>query len=286
MGDRGYICWCLYSQQDEDLVCFRDIRWGTGVIYVGVYTQQDGDLVCFRDIVPAAPHHYLVVPRKHIDCCWSLTHRHASLVERMADMGRAALRDQGITDMEDIRLGFHQPPYTSVNHLHLHVLAPASRIYDCMAPRFIPHSYRFLGVHCLFCCITTTKDTDTEIISRDQDLVCLRDAKPGARHHFLVVPTSHMGNCTSLHREHIPIVEQMKEMGRSVLEKHNVSDLQDVRMGFHLPPFSSVPHLHLHVLAPASEMNSRSLSRYGPQSYWFITVDNVLHQLNTHGKVK
>ncbi|CAL8313103.1 unnamed protein product [Lota lota] len=57
-------------------------------------------------------------------------------------------------------------------------------------------------------------------------------------------------------------------------------------MGFHLPPFSSVPHLHLHVLAPASEMNSRSLSRYGPQSYWFITVDNVLHQLYTHGKVK
>ena len=44
------------------------------------------------------------------------------------------------------------------------------------------------------------------------------------------------------------------------------------RMGFHLPPFSSVPHLHLHVLFPASEMNSRSLSRYGPQSYWFITV--------------
>ena len=51
------------------------------------------------------------------------------------------------------------------------------------------------------------------------------------------------------------------------------------RMGFHLPPFSSVPHLHLHVLAPASEMNSRSLSRYGPQSYWFITV------LSLHPKI-
>ncbi|CAL8393956.1 histidine triad nucleotide-binding protein 3 isoform X2 [Gadus morhua] len=138
---------------------------------------------------------------------------------------------------------------------------------------------------CLFCCITT-KEKETEIILTDDELVCFRDSKPGARHHFLVVPRSHLGNCSTLQREHIPLVEQMKEMGRKVLENNKISDLQDVRMGFHLPPFSSVPHLHLHVLAPASEMNSRSLSRYGPQSYWFITVDNVLHQLKTQGKVK
>lgn len=44
------------------------------------------------------------------------------------------------------------------------------------------------------------------------------------------------------------------------------------RLGFHLPPFSSVPHLHLHALAPASKMNLKSQLRYGQQSYWFITV--------------
>lgn len=81
-------------------------------------------------------------------------------------------------------------------------------------------------------------------------------------------------------------VEQMVEMGRSVLEKKKVRDLDDVRMGFHLPPFSSVPHLHLHALAPASQMNFTSQLRYGPQSHWFITVDKVLSQLKIRGKVK
>lgn len=48
------------------------------------------------------------------------------------------------------------------------------------------------------------------------------------------------------------------------------------RMGFHLPPFTSVPHLHLHTLCPASTMNLRSQLHYGPQSHWFITVSDIV----------
>ncbi|XP_031726173.1 histidine triad nucleotide-binding protein 3-like isoform X3 [Anarrhichthys ocellatus] len=108
--------------------------------------KENRELVCFRDIVPAAPHHYLVVPKQHIQSCLSLQSRHIHLVERMAEMGKAVLHDQGITDMKDIRyedsLGFHQPPYTSVDHLHLHVLAPASQIYKDMEYKFILRSNR------------------------------------------------------------------------------------------------------------------------------------------------
>uniref|UniRef100_A0A8C7G2F7 HIT domain-containing protein n=1 Tax=Oncorhynchus kisutch TaxID=8019 RepID=A0A8C7G2F7_ONCKI len=110
---------------------------------------------------------------------------------------------------------------------------------------------------------------------KDDELVCFRDLKPGARHHYLVVPRTHVGNCKSLRKEHIPLVEKMEEMGRSVLQKKKVTDLDDIRMGFHMPPFSSIPHLHLHVIAPASQMSIRSLRNYGPQSYWFITVSGA-----------
>lgn len=34
---------------------------------------------------------------------------------------------------------------------------------------------------------------------------CFRDIKPGAPHHYLVVPKKHMGNCKSLRKEHIPL---------------------------------------------------------------------------------
>uniref|UniRef100_A0A3Q0R231 HIT domain-containing protein n=1 Tax=Amphilophus citrinellus TaxID=61819 RepID=A0A3Q0R231_AMPCI len=94
--------------------------------------KETKDLVCFRDIDPAAPHHYLVVPREHIYSCFLLHKGHINLVERMAKLGKDVLRDQGITDMMDIRLGFHQPPYISVGHLHLHVLAPTSQISKYM----------------------------------------------------------------------------------------------------------------------------------------------------------
>ncbi|KAJ8390238.1 hypothetical protein AAFF_G00109770 [Aldrovandia affinis] len=115
----------------------------------------------------------------------------------------------------------------------------------------------------------------------DGDLFCLRDRKPGAHHHYLVVPKRHMGNCLSLKKEHVPLVKKMVEMGKTVLQKNHVTDLNDIRLGFHVPPFSSVPHLHLHVLAPASQMDSRSLRIYGPQSFWFLTVHQLLQKLNS-----
>jgi len=38
-----------------------------------------------------------------------------------------------------------------------------------------------------------------------EDLVCFRDIRPGAPHHYLVVPVEHMGNCKTLKSEHVPI---------------------------------------------------------------------------------
>uniref|UniRef100_A0A4W5P3E3 Uncharacterized protein n=1 Tax=Hucho hucho TaxID=62062 RepID=A0A4W5P3E3_9TELE len=90
---------------------------------------------------------------------------------------------------------------------------------------------------CCYC--NTAKEqsgSDTEMQLFDDELVCFRDMKPGARHHYLVVPRIHVGNCKSLRKEHIPLVEKMEEMGRSVLQKKKVTDLDDIRMGFHMPP--------------------------------------------------
>ncbi|XP_023128186.1 adenosine 5'-monophosphoramidase HINT3-like isoform X1 [Amphiprion ocellaris] len=106
--------------------------------------KENNELVCFKDIDPAAPHHYLVVPKRHIYSCFSLHKGHICLVERMAEMGKAVLREQGITDMKVARLGFHMPPYISVGHLHLHVIAPASQISEYMGYKFIPGTESFI----------------------------------------------------------------------------------------------------------------------------------------------
>ncbi|XP_034435332.1 histidine triad nucleotide-binding protein 3-like isoform X3 [Hippoglossus hippoglossus] len=93
---------------------------------------------------------------------------------------------------------------------------------------------------CSFCRIGDN-DTDTEILLSDEQLLCFRDVKPGATHHYLIVPRMHIDNCKALQGTDVPlvcmngpylmcllIVEQMEKMGRSILEKNKVSDLDDV----------------------------------------------------------
>uniref|UniRef100_A0A3Q3WMB1 Adenosine 5'-monophosphoramidase HINT3 n=1 Tax=Mola mola TaxID=94237 RepID=A0A3Q3WMB1_MOLML len=124
---------------------------------------------------------------------------------------------------------------------------------------------------CIFCKIVN-KEIGNELLRCDEEISCFRDIKPGAPHHYLVVPTKHVGNCKSLSKEHVPLVKKMVETGKEILQKNGVTDLSDVRFGFHWPPFCSVTHLHLHVLAPASQMGFMSRLIYRLNSYWFVTV--------------
>lgn len=118
--------------------------------------KENEELVCFRDIYPAAPHHYLVIPKEHIVSCLSLQLCHQSLVERMTEMGKAVLQEQGVTDMKDMKMGFHIPPYTSVDHLHLHVVTPSSQISKELLYKFIPGE-RFVEAHPFWKLLLRTK---------------------------------------------------------------------------------------------------------------------------------
>ncbi|XP_072107661.1 adenosine 5'-monophosphoramidase HINT3 isoform X1 [Mobula birostris] len=129
---------------------------------------------------------------------------------------------------------------------------------------------------CIFCKIGS-KEQPADLVHWDEQFACFRDIRPGAPHHYLVVPRKHVGNCKSLKKEHIPIVEAMVTVGKNVLLQNGIDDLSDVRLGFHWPPFCSVAHLHLHVLAPASQMGFISRMMYRANSYWFITECQALH---------
>lgn len=91
--------------------------------------HQDDKVVAFQDINPSAFRHYLVIPIAHIPTVKDLRRRSEdfSLVGHMLDVGQNLLQ-RDAPHAKHYRFGFHQPPFNSVNHLHLH----------CFALPFIP----------------------------------------------------------------------------------------------------------------------------------------------------
>lgn len=79
---------------------------------------------------------------------------------------------------------------------------------------------------------------------------------------------SHSAVCRILHFEHVAVVTA----DHAETKKQPMFLFFIYRFGFHWPPFCSVSHLHLHVLAPASQMGFMSRLFYRPNSYWFVTV--------------
>ncbi|MEE6475595.1 hypothetical protein FKM82_010810 [Ascaphus truei] len=151
---------------------------------------------------------------------------------------------------------------------------------------------------CIFCRISGNQESSAELLHCDiqglgppyrssrrsllEDLVCFKDIRPGAPHHYLVVPKKHVGNCKTLTKDHVQLVKNMMEVGKNILQRNNVTDLDDIRLGFHWPPFCSIAHLHLHVLAPASQLGFLSRMIYRINSYWFVTAEQLIERLQAN----
>uniref|UniRef100_A0A2K6U7M5 Histidine triad nucleotide binding protein 3 n=1 Tax=Saimiri boliviensis boliviensis TaxID=39432 RepID=A0A2K6U7M5_SAIBB len=124
---------------------------------------------------------------------------------------------------------------------------------------------------CVFCQIKGRQDPGTELLHcENEDLVCLKDIKPAGRatHHYLMVPKKHIGNCRSLRKDQVELVENIVTVGKTILERNNFTDFMNVRMGFHMPLF-------------LDQLGFLSKLVYRVNSYWFITADHLIEKLKT-----
>jgi Scavenger mRNA decapping enzyme C-term binding len=63
------------------------------------------------------------------------------------------------------------------------------------------------------------------------------------------------------------------------MDSNNQTDLNEISLGFHLPPFNSVKHLHLHGIAPKSEMRFFGRWIFKENTWWYKNVDSVIDSL-------
>ncbi|XP_063836403.1 adenosine 5'-monophosphoramidase HINT3-like [Ostrinia nubilalis] len=130
---------------------------------------------------------------------------------------------------------------------------------------------------CVFCNIVNKLD-DTELLFEDDQVCVFRDIKPASKFHVLTVPKRHIEDCKSLVSSDKELVQHMLTVAQDILQKNNLS-LQDARLGYHWPPFRSVKHLHLHTIAPESDMGFIGRLIFRKDSYWFVSPEYVESRL-------
>lgn len=76
------------------------------------------------------------------------------------------------------------------------------------------------------------------------------------------------------------LVDKLESAMRSFFNSRRIEG--EIRMGFHMPPFITVKHLHLHGIAPVSNMTAYMRMIFKPETFWFKTV----HQIDQFRKSK
>lgn len=130
---------------------------------------------------------------------------------------------------------------------------------------------------CIFCQIAVKKK-EAKIVYEDEEFIAFPDIRPAAEHHYLIIPKTHFGNPKTLEGRHLSFVQRMNDVAFKILEQKN-GDTEDVRIGFHWPPFNSIQHLHLHVIFPASQVHMMSRLVYKANSWWFASMEWTLDHL-------
>ncbi|CAL4137350.1 unnamed protein product, partial [Meganyctiphanes norvegica] len=86
------------------------------------------------------------------------------------------------------------------------------------------------------------------------------------------------GSVVSDQFDNILEVERMVSIGKQCLQQRG-GDADTARLGFHWPPFNSINHLHLHVIAPQKEMGFIARGIFKENSFWFVSPETVIDGL-------
>ena len=86
---------------------------------------EDDEVLAFRDIAPAAPVHFLVIPKKHISGPSAVAEEDEQLMGKLIRIGNQIAKKE---DIEQFRLVFNNGAEAgqTVFHIHMHVLGGRS----------------------------------------------------------------------------------------------------------------------------------------------------------------
>ncbi|MBZ0095086.1 MAG: histidine triad nucleotide-binding protein [Sulfuricella sp.] len=83
---------------------------------------EDGELIAFHDINPAAPVHFMIVPKEHIASLEDCHAGHEMLLGRILLLAPVLAKEQGLQDGFKTVINTGKGGGQVVFHLHVHVI--------------------------------------------------------------------------------------------------------------------------------------------------------------------
>lgn len=90
---------------------------------MGETIYEDDRVVAFNDIDPKAPHHILIIPRRHIPTINDISEKDNELIGHLVQVAKSIAKEKGIAE-KGYRLLFNcnRDGGQAVYHIHLHLL--------------------------------------------------------------------------------------------------------------------------------------------------------------------
>jgi len=160
-----------------------------------------------------------------------------------------------------------------------------------LVPQLADEKTQGKAISCIFCNVSA--ENGFKIAYEDEFFLAFEGTRPTSAVHCLVVPRRHINNIRTLRSADVQLLKDMERIGHTVLDKFGVPS-NSRRMGFHIPPFYSIDHLHLHVqslphnsrIGAASFYISTPLfGDYSKGFSWFVEVNQAIRILARGGTV-
>ncbi|MCB1935333.1 MAG: histidine triad nucleotide-binding protein [Nitrosomonas sp.] len=89
---------------------------------------EDDDVIAFNDINPAAPVHFLIIPKIHVASLLDCEETHQSILGRMLLLAPKIAQEQGCADGFRTIINTGRVGGQEVFHLHIHIIGGKNRL--------------------------------------------------------------------------------------------------------------------------------------------------------------
>ena len=132
---------------------------------------------------------------------------------------------------------------------------------------------------CLFCRIISREEPGN-IVFENERLVAFRTIAPVTTNHLLVVPREHRSNVHALSgKEDAMLIREMKEFAMEALRVDGCENIENSQYSFHVPPYNSIDHLHLHAIGNRDSVTFAGALKYAEGTFYCWSADQTIERI-------